>query len=120
MGCKNLKKQRREIFQNLLDNRVSNNILSTSRKKEDIKMDDQIKIKILKYFHHGLQKPFSKNKEERFSPNIWFIEGLRPPFRTPFGPLSDPFRTPLSKIFLSKKGRYKNGCSNKNKNSKKK
>ena len=30
-------------------------------------MDEQIKIKILKYFDHGLQKPFYKNKEERFS-----------------------------------------------------
>ena len=30
-------------------------------------MDEQIKIKILKYFDHGLQKPFSKNKEERIS-----------------------------------------------------
>jgi hypothetical protein len=28
-------------------------------------MDDQIKIKILKSFDHGLQKPFYKNKEER-------------------------------------------------------
>ena len=37
------------------------------KKKEDIKMDEQIKIKILKYFDHGLQKPFSKNKEERIS-----------------------------------------------------
>ena len=31
-------------------------------------MDVQIKIKILKSFDHGLQKPFSKNKEERISP----------------------------------------------------
>jgi hypothetical protein len=30
-------------------------------------MDEQIKIKILKYFDHGLQKHFYKNKEERFS-----------------------------------------------------
>ena len=29
-------------------------------------MDEQIKIKILKSFDHGLQKHFSKNKEERF------------------------------------------------------
>ena len=31
-----------------------------SQKKEDIKMDDQKKIKILKYFDHGLQ---NKNKK---------------------------------------------------------
>jgi hypothetical protein len=49
-----------------LDNRVSkplDKILSTSSKKEDIKMDEQIKIKILKSFDHGLQKHFYKNKE---------------------------------------------------------
>ena len=33
-------------------------------------MDEQIKIKFLKYFDHGLQKPFSKNKEERFIKKI--------------------------------------------------
>ncbi len=33
-------------------------------------MDEQKKIKILKYFDHGLQKPFSKNKEERFIKKI--------------------------------------------------
>jgi hypothetical protein len=33
-------------------------------------MDEQIKIKILKYFDHGLQKPFYKNKEERISQNL--------------------------------------------------
>jgi hypothetical protein len=37
-------------------------------------MDIQIKIKILKYFVDGLQKPFYKNKEERNSEN----EGRRP------------------------------------------
>jgi lysyl-tRNA synthetase class II len=36
-------------------------------------MDEQIKIKILKSFDHGLQKPFSKNKEERISKPIWII-----------------------------------------------
>ena len=30
----------------------------------------------------GCKNLFLKNKEERFSPNIWFIEGLRPPFQT--------------------------------------
>ena len=43
--------------------------------------------------------------------NNWFIEGLRPPF----GPLYQNHS-----LHISKKGRYKNGCSNKNKNSKKK
>ena len=38
-------------------------------------MDVQIKIKILKSFDHGLQKPFSKNKEEGTSQNIWLNEG---------------------------------------------
>ena len=33
-----------------------------SQKKEDIKMDDQKKIKILKYFDHGLQ---NKNKNSK-------------------------------------------------------
>ena len=73
-------------------------------------MDEQNKINILKSFDHGVQKPFSKNKEERISKPFWFIEGLRPPFGPP---LSKPFSP------LLKKGRYKNGCSNKNKNSKK-
>jgi hypothetical protein len=50
-----------------LDNRVSNTILSTSSKKEDIKNGWTKKIKILKSFVNGLQKPFSKNKEERTS-----------------------------------------------------
>ncbi len=36
-------------------------------------MDEQIKIKFLKYFDHGLQKPFYKNKEERFSKPFWII-----------------------------------------------
>ena len=40
------------------------------KKKEDIKMDEQIKIKFLKYFDHGLQKHFLKNKEERISQNL--------------------------------------------------
>jgi hypothetical protein len=40
-------------------------ILSTSSKKEDVKKDEQKKIKILKSFVHGLQKHFYKNKEER-------------------------------------------------------
>ena len=44
----------------------------------------------------GCKNLFLKNKEERFSPNIWFIEGLRPPFQT-------PFQTPLSKPFSQKK-----------------
>ena len=81
-------------------------------------MDVQIKIKILKSFDHGLQKPFSKNKEERIPPNIWFIEGLRPPF----GPLSDsPFGPLYQNLWFMgslKKRRYKNGCLKKNKNSK--
>ena len=34
-------------------------------------MDVQIKIKILKYFVDGLQKPFYKTKSQ----NIWLIEG---------------------------------------------
>ena len=38
-------------------------------------MDVQIKIKILKYFVDGLQKPFYKNKEERISPNLLLNEG---------------------------------------------
>ena len=38
-------------------------------------MDVQIKIKILKSFDHGLQKPFSKNKEEGTSQNIWLNDG---------------------------------------------
>ena len=59
-------------------------------------MDVQIKIKILKYFVDELQKPFYKNKEERFIKTIWFMNSLH---------------------FL-KKRRYKNGCSKKNKNSK--
>jgi hypothetical protein len=47
-----------------------------------------------------LQKPFYKNKEERF---IKTFGSLRA-----FGPLSDPFiKTILSTS--SKKGRYKNG-----------
>ena len=73
MGCKNLflKNKEERFIEKHLDNRVSNNILSTSQKKEDIKMDDQIKIKFLKYFDHGLQKPFYKNKEERISKNLW-------------------------------------------------
>ena len=33
-------------------------------------MDVQIKIKILKSFDDGLQKHFSKNKEERISQNL--------------------------------------------------
>jgi hypothetical protein len=37
--------------------------ITFSQKKEDIKMDEQIKIKILKSFDHGLQKHFYKNKE---------------------------------------------------------
>jgi hypothetical protein len=41
-------------------------------------MDVQIKIKILKYFVDGLQKPFYKNKEERISPNLLLNEGRRP------------------------------------------
>jgi hypothetical protein len=41
-------------------------------------MDDQIKIKILKSFDHGLQKPFSKKQRREIYQNIWFIEGLRP------------------------------------------
>ena len=41
MGCKN-------IFIKTKKRDLSKNILSTSQKKEDIKMDDQIKIKILK------------------------------------------------------------------------
>jgi hypothetical protein len=45
-------------------------------------MDEQKKIKILKSFDYGLQKPFSKNKEERF---IKTFGSLRA-----FGPLSDP------------------------------
>ena len=49
-----------------LVHRVTKNL----SKKEDIKMDEQIKIKILKSFDHGLQKPFSKNKEERISQNL--------------------------------------------------
>ena len=41
-------------------------------------MDVQKKIKILKTFVDGLQKPFYKNKEERNSPNLLLNEGLRP------------------------------------------
>jgi hypothetical protein len=67
-------------------------------------MDIQIKIKILKSFVDGLQKPFYKNKEERNSKN----EGRR------------PLSKPLDKhsLHFLKKRRYKNGYSNKNKNSK--
>ena len=67
------KNKEERFFEKHLDNRVANNILSTFQKKEDIKMDEQIKIKILKYFDHGLQKPFYKNKEERFSKPFWII-----------------------------------------------
>ena len=66
MGCKN-------IFIKTKKRDLSKNILSTSQKKEDKKMDEQIKIKFLKYFDHGLQKPFYKNKEERFSKPFWII-----------------------------------------------
>jgi hypothetical protein len=52
------------------EERFIKKILSTFQKKEDIKMDEQKKIKILKYFDHGLQKPFYKNKEERISQNL--------------------------------------------------
>jgi len=71
-------------------------------------MDVQIKIKILKHFVDELQKPFYKNKEERNSKN----EGRRP-LTQRFA----PFIKNISLHFL-KKRRYKNGCSNKNKNSK--
>jgi hypothetical protein len=82
MGCKNLflknKEERfspniwfieglRPPFQTLYQKH--------SLKKEDIKMDEQKKIKILKYFDHGLQKPFSKNKEERFIKKILSKKG---------------------------------------------
>jgi hypothetical protein len=52
-------------------------------------MDEQIKIKILKYFDHGLQKHFYKNKEERF--------------------IKKHLDNRVANNILSKKGRYKNG-----------
>ena len=55
-------------------------------------MDKQKKIKILKSFDHGLQKPFYKKQRRENFKNIWFIEGLRP-----------SLWTPLSKPFSSKK-----------------
>jgi hypothetical protein len=39
-------------------------------------MDDQIKIKNLKSFDHGLQKHFYKNKEERFIKTFGSLRAL--------------------------------------------
>ena len=39
-------------------------------------MDDQIKIKILKSFDHGLQKPFYKNKRRENFQTFWLNEGI--------------------------------------------
>jgi len=61
-------------------------------------MDEQNKIKNLKSFDHGLQKHFSKNKEERF---IKTFGSLRA-----FGPLSDPLYQNHS-LHIFKKRRYK-------------
>ena len=44
-------------------------------------MDIQIKIKILKSFVDGLQKPFYKNKEERISQK-WGPKALNPKVRS--------------------------------------
>jgi hypothetical protein len=57
-------------------------------------MDEQNKIKFLKSFDHGLQNLFIKTKKRDLSKNIWFIEGLRPPFGPP---LSKPFSPLLQK-----------------------
>jgi hypothetical protein len=87
------------------EERFIKTFLYTTQKKENIKMDEQIKIKILKSFDHGLQKQRREIYRKTFG-------SLRA-----FGPLSDPFiKTILSTS--SKKGTYKKGCSNKNKNSK--
>jgi hypothetical protein len=56
MGCKN-------IFIKTKKRDFRKTFLSTSQKKEDIKMDDQIKIKILKSFDNGLQNLFLKTKK---------------------------------------------------------
>jgi hypothetical protein len=53
-------------YQNLMVHGYQKNILSTSQKKEDIKKDEQIKIKILKSFDDGLQY---KNKK------VWDYKG---------------------------------------------
>ena len=55
------------LYQKPLDEKPLDNILSTSSKKEDIKKDEQKKIKILKSFDDGLQKHFcKKQRRENF------------------------------------------------------
>ncbi len=67
MGCKNIfiKTKKRDLSKNIW---IIGLQITFSQKKEDIKMDEQIKIKILKYFDHGLQKPFSKKQRREIFP----------------------------------------------------
>jgi len=78
MGIKNILIQ---WLQNLLVHGYQNLWITFSpdlQKKEDIKMDEQKKIKILKSFDDGLQKPFSKKQRREIYQNLWLNEGRRP------------------------------------------
>jgi hypothetical protein len=55
------------VYQNHLVHGYQKNILSTSQKKEDIKKDEQIKIKILKSLIMGCKNIFIKTKKRDFS-----------------------------------------------------